>query len=136
MVTLLILLYISNSLVTILPLKNGLKQVDILSIFPFNFAIEYAIRRVQTNQDGLKLNGTHQLLVEADDVIMGGRVHTIKKKTESLVGDSMEIGLEANAFKTKYMVMSRDQSAERSHSKKTDNSSFERTEEFKYMEQH
>jgi hypothetical protein len=39
--------------------------------------LEYAIRRVQANQEGLKLNGTHQLLVYADD-ILGGSVHAIK----------------------------------------------------------
>ena len=47
----------------------------------FNFALEYAIRRDQVNQDGLKLNGTHQILVYADDVnILGTSVHTTRKK--------------------------------------------------------
>ena len=49
-------------------------------------------------------------------------MHTVKKNTESLVVASKEIGLEVNADKTKYMVMSRDQNARRSHDMKTDNS--------------
>jgi len=72
-----------------------------------NFALEYANKRVQVNQDGLKLNGTHQLLAYADDVnILGGSIHTLKKNAEALVAAAREIGLEANAGKTKYMVMS------------------------------
>ena len=57
----------------------------------------------------MKLNGTYQLLVYADDVnILGGSVHTVKENAEASVVASMEIGLEVNADKTKYMVMSRD----------------------------
>ena len=57
----------------------------------YSFALEYAIRRVQVNQEGLKLNGTHQLLVYADDVnILDGKVHSIKKNTEALVVASKE----------------------------------------------
>jgi hypothetical protein len=52
-------------------------------------------------QDGLKLNGTHQLLVYADDVnILGGSVHIIKKNVEALVVAWKEIRLEVNADKT------------------------------------
>ena len=96
--------------------------------------MEYAIRRVQVNQDGLKLNGTHQLLAYADDVsILGGSVPTVKKNAEALVAATKEIGLEVNAHKMKYMTVSRDQNAGRIHSMKMDNSSIERVEEFKYL---
>ena len=64
---------------------------------------------------------------------MGGSTHTVKGKVEGLVLASKETGLEVNADKTKYMVMSRDQNAGRSHSMETDNSSFKRVEELKYL---
>jgi len=116
------------------PIRNGLKQGDALSPLLFNFALEYAIRRVQVNQNGLKLNGTHQLLAYADDVnILEGSIHTLKENAESLVSATRENGLEISAGKTKYMVMSRDQNAGRNHSVRIDNSTFERVEEFKYF---
>ena len=83
------------------PIRNGLKQGEALSSLLFNFALEYVIRRVQVNQDGLKLNGTHQILAYADAVnILGGSVHTVKKNAETLVAAAKEIGLEVNADKT------------------------------------
>ena len=95
----------------------------------FNFALEYAKRRVQVNQDGLKLNGTHHLLAYADDVnILGGRLRTVKENAEALVFATKENGLEVNADKTKYMVMSGEQTAGLSHTMKYDNSSIERVE--------
>ena len=80
------------------------------------------------------MKGTHQLLVYADDVnILGESIHTVKENAEALIVASKEIGLEVNADKTKYMVMSGDQNVGQSHNIKTDNSSFESVKEFKYL---
>jgi GTP-dependent phosphoenolpyruvate carboxykinase len=82
----------------------------------------------------LKLNGTHQLLVYAEDVnILGGSEHTVNENAEALVGANKEIGLEINADENKYMIMSRDNNAGRSHTMKFDSSSIESVEEFKYL---
>ena len=75
-------------------LRNDLKPGDILLPLLVNLVLEYAIRKVLVNQDGMKLNGTHQLLVYAYDVIMlGGSVHCVKENAETLIVASNEIGL-------------------------------------------
>jgi hypothetical protein len=95
------------------PIQNCLKQGDSLSLLLFNFALEYAIRKVQENQVGLKMNGAHQILAYADDekvqenqvrlklngrhqllaysddvYLLGDNIDTIKKNTETLIGVS------------------------------------------------
>ena len=71
--------------------KIVFKQGDTVTPFFFNFALEYAIRRVVIDQYGLKLNGKHHLLVYADD-ILGGSIHTVKKNKQALVVASKETG--------------------------------------------
>ena len=96
---------VGKNLSDMLSFRNGLKQgVAPLPLF-FNSALRYAIRNVQKNQDGLKLNGIHQFLVYADGVnILGGSVHTVEENEEALVMASKEIGLEVNGGKRKYIV--------------------------------
>jgi hypothetical protein len=94
------------------PIQNGPKQGGALSLLLFNFALEYAIRKVQENKMVLKLNGTHQLLAYVDDVnLLGENIDTIGKKAETLIDASKEVVLEINVEKTKYVLLSRHQNA-------------------------
>jgi hypothetical protein len=97
-----------------------------LSPLLFDFTLEYAIRKVQENQEGLKWSGTHQLLAYADDVnLLGDNIDTINKNTETLIDASKKVGLEVNVEKTKYMLVSHDQNADQNRDIKIGNRSFE-----------
>jgi hypothetical protein len=72
-----------------------------------SFALEYAIRKVQQNQVSLEMSGTHQLLVYADDInLLSDGINNIKENIEIILEASRDVGLEINAEKTKYMIMS------------------------------
>jgi len=81
----------------------------------------------------LKLNGTHQFRVYADDNTLGGSLYTIKKTEEALVIPIKETGLEVNADKNMYMGMSGDHYARRNHDINIHNSSFGKVQQIKCL---
>jgi hypothetical protein len=98
----------------------------------FNFAVEYAIIKVQENQVGLKLNGTHQLLVHVGGMnLLGDNRDTINKNAEILIDASKQVGLQANA--EKYMLLSFYENAEQIEDIKIANRCFENVEHFKHL---
>jgi hypothetical protein len=116
------------------PIQNGLKEGDALSPLLFNFGLEYAIRRVQENQERLKFNGKYQIFSYAGDVnVIGENIDTVKKNREGLLDASKDVGLEVNPEKTKYMLTSHNQKIGQKHSIKTANRSFEDVAKFKYL---
>jgi hypothetical protein len=101
------------------PIQNGLKQGDALSRLFFNIALEYAIRKVQENKEGMDSKVTYQLLACADDNLSGENINAITKNT-ALSGASKKVGLEVKAGKTECMVMSRRQATGQNHNIKVD----------------
>jgi hypothetical protein len=96
--------------------------------------LEYTIRRVQENQEGLILNGTHQHLAYANDVnIVGENIDNIQKNTKALLDASKVVGLEENPEETKYMLVSHCQKAGQRQSINIANRLFEVVAKFKYF---
>jgi carbonic anhydrase len=82
----------------------------------------------------LKLNGTHQLLVYADDVnLLGDNIDTIKKNMHTLIVASKEVGLEVNAEKAKYILLSCHQNAGQNHDINMANRCFDIVAQFIYL---
>jgi hypothetical protein len=83
---------------------------------------------------GLELSGTHQLLVYVDDVnLLAEILDIIQKNTQTLIDASKEVGLQVNAEKTKYTLLSRQQNAGQNNYIKTGNICFENVEQFRYL---
>jgi hypothetical protein len=112
--------------------SDSIQNGDALSPLLFNFALEYTIRKVQESQVGLKLNGSHQLLVYANDSnLLSDNTDTMKKNTELDV--RKEVGLEVNTKKTKYMLLSGRQNEGQNHDIKIGNRCFENVADFWYV---
>ena len=91
-----------------LSFKNGLKQEDGLLPLLFSFALEYSIRHVQAQLNGLKLNVTHRLWFMLILYILGRNVHIVMRKTVAVLSDIKVSELEINAYNSKYIIMYHD----------------------------
>ena len=86
------------------PIENSLKQGDALSPLLSNFALEYAIRKVQETRLGLEMNGNQQVLAYANDVnLMENDIKTLERNADVLLNVCKDIGLAVNIRKIKYM---------------------------------
>jgi hypothetical protein len=82
----------------------------------------------------MELNETHQLLIYADDInLLDDSINIIKVNKETLLETSRDVGLEINAEKTKYMIMSRHPNSGQNYNIRITNESFQNVATFKYL---
>jgi hypothetical protein len=126
--------HIGKHLPDTFPTQYVYNKVDALSSLIFKFILEYAIRMVLENQVGLKLNRTHQMLVYADDInLLGDKINTIKKKTDSLTDATKVVDPEVNTEKIQHILITNHQNAGRNCNIKIANTLSENVAKFKYL---
>jgi len=115
------------------PIQNGLKQGNALSQLLLMFAFECVIRKIQENQKGLKLNGTHQLMTYVDDVNLASEnTYNVKKITEGKLSASKDVDLEVNVEK-RHTSVSHEQNEGQNHNVMIINKEFENVANFKHF---